>query len=131
MRESVTIRIIPIPEAKREPNPYVTAGNDALGVVTFTSEKAGKILGPVGAVISVVNDPSPTNIVITGAGLIPGPDVPIAIGTIAWDFSNGAASLINQVFTPDTPEKIEDGSGHMVPNPAFQEQNICQDLGCE
>lgn len=126
MREVVTIRIFPT-----EPNPYVTAGNDALGIVAMSSEKAGRVLGPLSAVISVANDPSPANIGITALGLVPGPDVPITIGTAAWDFSNGAGSLMNQVFTPRTPENIDDGNGHLIPNPAFQEQNMCQDLGCE
>jgi hypothetical protein len=123
MRESVTTRIVP----ESEPNPYVTVGADALGIAGAVLEN--EKLGVVGSIMSVANDPRPQNLVISGLGLVPGLDVPIAFGSVAWDGSKFVADqIIIPVFTPDASqaEKIDDGYGHLIPNPAMTEDDVCQ-----
>jgi hypothetical protein len=73
----------------------------------------------------------PKNISITAVGLIPGPDVPIAIGTVAWDGSKFAGGTIQQVFTPDASqsESIDDGSGHTIRSPNFQDEDLGASFG--
>ena len=66
-QESVIHTIVT--EGVREPNPYVAVGTDALGVVGEATGHSS--LGRVGAAISVVNNPSPLNIAVTGAAFLP------------------------------------------------------------
>lgn len=35
------------------------------------------------------------------------------------------------IFNAMPTQKIDDGNGHLIPNPAFNEQNICHDIGCD
>jgi RHS repeat-associated protein len=88
-------------------------------------------MGFAGAAVSIINDPKPANIAITGVGLIPGPDVPIAIGTVAWDGSKFAGNTIQQVFTPDASQSdyINDGSGRTIRSPDFQNEDLCASYG--
>jgi hypothetical protein len=53
--------------------------------------------------------------------------VPLAVFGAAYDGSEFAANIITKVFTPDTPEMIEDGYGHLIRNPAMAD--VCQELG--
>lgn len=105
-----------------EPNPAVTAVADAVGVAgSVVGGKAGKVLGPASTIISVANDPSPENIGINALGLIPGLDVPIALGSAAWDGSKFAANqVVIPVFTPNTPQNIT-VNGVSIPNPVLMD----------
>jgi hypothetical protein len=108
MRESVTTTI--------------TFVSDALGVASAVSRNVP--LGRVSAAISVVNDPSPLNVTLTGLGLVPGLDVPMAFGTAAWDGSKFVGNqVITPVFTPDASQAstIGDGYGHSIANPAMMD----------
>jgi RHS repeat-associated protein len=101
-----------------EPNPYVTAVTDTLGIVAAVL-KNGK-LGALGAIISAGNDPHLQNLIITGLGLVPGLDVPTAFGSAAWDGSKFVGNqVIIPVFTPDAlqSDKIDDGNGHLIQSP--------------
>ena len=77
----MTSRILPA-----EPRPAVTYANDAAGLVGLVAgEKAGRVLGPAGAIVSISNNREPMNIVTSVLGAIPGPDVPIAINSAFID----------------------------------------------
>ena len=75
LREKVTHAVLPA-----EPRPAVTYANDAAGLVgLFAGEKAGRVLGPVGALVSISNNRDPMNIFTSVLGTIPGPDAGVAI----------------------------------------------------
>jgi hypothetical protein len=98
-------------------NPNTANVTDAAGVAGLLSDgKASKGLGYVGAGVSAMNDPSLKNLTLTGLGLIPGPDVPIAVGTAGYDGSVFAGGVITQVFTPDASQSdTVDINGITVP----------------
>jgi len=73
---------------KAEPNGYVTAATDIAGVAALGSEKAAKVLGPVGAAVSAVNDPSPYNLTVTGLGFVPRVAEPVGFISAEWDYLN-------------------------------------------
>lgn len=108
-------------EDQEEGNSVVTDTNDTVGLLLpRVSEKAAKFLGPAGAVVSLANDPSPQNIALTGIGLIPGPDVPVAIYSVAQDGSEFIADYaINPVFKPDAlqSDTIVGDGGVTLPDP--------------
>lgn len=56
-------------------------------------------------------------------GLVPGLDAPVAFGTAPWDFSKGAANVLDQTFTPDASQAatVDDGSGIQIKNPTMQD----------
>jgi len=110
MREVVTTRI-------------VSGSTDVLGVVATVTDNAK--LGAASAAISVLTDPSPSNIAINVLGLIPGPDVPISFGTAAYDGSQIAGQVMTDVFTPDASQGdyINNGNGLTIPNPDRFDQN--------
>jgi len=92
-------------------NPNTANATDAAGVAGLASDgKASKALGYVSAGTSLLNDPSPANGAITVLGLIPGPDVPIAIGTAAYDGSQFAAGVITSVVTAPSQANAVDES---------------------
>lgn len=126
MRESVTTRIV---TEARERNPYVAIGTDALGIVGARYPKVGYL----GSAISVVNDPSATNVAITGAAFIPVVGEAVGAVTAVQDVGQPLAQgFVDHVeapmFNAAPPQNIPDGNGHLIPQ--SQEQNICQDLGC-
>ncbi len=105
----------------REPNSKIAAAADAAGVVATVIDNAK--LGAASAVVIVVNDPSLKNIAITGIGLIPGPDVPIAFGSAAIDGSNFVTNqILAPMFNAAPTQNIDDGNGHMIPNPALRDE---------
>jgi RHS repeat-associated protein len=105
-------------------NPFVTGVADGLGVLAVVGD-SGK-LGAASAIISLANDHSPENLIMTGVGLIPGPDVPIAIGTAAYD---GSQFITNQILAPvfnAAPTQninVDVGNGNLltIPNPALDD----------
>ena len=71
----------------REPNEYVTATTDAAGLAGLAvPERVAKPLGRLGAVASILNDPSPNNIMTNVLGLFPGFEAPMAITGAFNDF---------------------------------------------
>ena len=77
LKEVVTSTILPA-----EPRPAVTYANDAAGLVGLVAgERAGRVIGPLGAAVSITNNREPSNIFFSVFGAIPGPDVPMAITT--------------------------------------------------
>jgi RHS repeat-associated protein len=105
-----------------EPNPVVTGVADVLGVVSAVG--ANRSLGAASTAISVANDHSPQNIVVNVLGLLPGPDVPIAFGSAAYD---GSQFVTNQILAPvfnAAPTQninVDVGNGNLltIPNPAL------------
>jgi hypothetical protein len=90
-------------------------------------------LGRVGAAISVVNDPSATNLVMTGAAFVPvlgeGVGAVTAVQDVGMPVAEGITNhVIAPMFDAAPPQNIEDGSGHLIPNPALMDE--CQALGC-
>lgn len=71
-----------------EPNGHVTAGTDIAGVAALGSEKAAKVLGPVVAAVSAVNDPSPYNLTMTGLGFVPYAAEPVGFISAEADLFN-------------------------------------------
>jgi hypothetical protein len=63
------------PGSATEPNPIVTAVNDAVGLFGVVAPKIASELhlGPIGAGVSIWNDPSKENKINTGLGLVSGP----------------------------------------------------------
>jgi RHS repeat-associated protein len=112
--------------------PDAVAGvTDAAGLVfTVTDQKK---LGYLNTGISLFNDHGPQNIIFTTIPIVAkGADVPVGIFSLELDIFNlEAQTVMNGMFQAMPPDNIPDGNGHLVPNPAFNEQNICQDLGCE
>ncbi len=131
IKATVTAEDVGPHEVIREPNPYVAIGTDALGIVGTRYP----IVGYLGSAISVRNDPSATNVAITGAAFVPVVGEAVGAVAVVQDVATPVAQgFVDHVMTPmfnaAPPQNIEDGNGHLIPNPAFQEQNICQDLGC-
>lgn len=112
MRESVTMTIKPGSES--EPNGYVTAATDAAGIAGLAaSEKVAKPLGRVGAAASILNDPSPKNIMTNVLGLLPGFDGPMAITGAFNDFLdwgvNNSTPGPQKVGDPTMPQQLQPG----------------------
>jgi hypothetical protein len=132
MREAVTTRILP--EETREPNPYITAGTDVVGLVAPFAGKTGAVIGPAGSLASIMNDPSPMNTFVNVAPYAMAEDaaLPLALVSTEADVLGYTAGKVTEGMINAIPgEKIDDGNGHTMPNPAFNDQNICQDLaGC-
>jgi RHS repeat-associated protein len=105
----------------------VSFAADTLGVAGTISHSVK--LGAAGAAVSLLNDPSPQNLALTALGFVPGPDVPLAFFSAAWDGSKFGASIINSVFVPDASQsdKMVDDYGHAVPNP--NSVDMCEALG--
>ena len=61
-------------EVKREPSPVIMGVNDAVGLAGVAAPKVAEELhlGPAGAIVSIVNDPSKKNVINTGLGLAAG-----------------------------------------------------------
>jgi hypothetical protein len=122
MRESSTFRILPN-------NPYVADGAQALKVGAVVSQKGGKVLGVAGTALSVINDPSPKNIIMNGLPwAVPELRVPFAFGGAAWAGSKFVShQVIDKVFVPDASQSdtIPDGNGHNIPSP--QSLSDCED----
>jgi len=110
------------------PNPYVTAATDVAGIVAAVSDNAK--LGAATAVISLANDHSAQNIMLTGAGFVPELSVPSAfigaeadlLGFVAQDVMEG---MINAI----PGEKMSDGNGQLIPNPGLMDE--CDVVGCK
>jgi hypothetical protein len=82
------------PGTATEPNPYVTATADGLGIVAAVTHN-GK-LGAAASIISVANDPSPQNLATTALGSIPGPDIPMAFLVPEADLLNAEVQIAGQ-----------------------------------
>lgn len=129
MRESVTTRMVT--QGVREPNPYVAIGTDVLGIAGEATHHAS--LGRVGAAISVANDPSATNLVMTGGAFVPvlgeGIGAVAAVQDVAAPVARGFVDhVMTPMFNAAPPQNIEDGNGHLIPNPALMDE--CQAMGC-
>lgn len=107
MRVSVTVKILPGSEQEAEPNGYVTTGTDAAGIAGLAApEKVAKPLGRVGAAVSILNDPSPKNVVTNVLGLFPGFDGPMAItgafnDFLDWGINNGTGRVSPKAYNND------------------------------
>jgi RHS repeat-associated protein len=121
MRESVTMTIEPGSES--EPNPYIAVGTDALGVAGAATGHPG--LGYAGSAISVENDPSVPNLVMTGASFVP--VVGEAVGAVTavqdvgllvgkWITNNVMAPMINSI----PGNTMDNGNGISIPTPEAQ-----------
>jgi RHS repeat-associated protein len=91
-------------KTQEEGNQTVTDANDIVGLAG-TLKEAPMAFGLVGSTISIWNEPTPQNIAITALGVIPGPDVPVGIYSVAQDGSKFATdNVIVPVFTPDASQ---------------------------
>jgi RHS repeat-associated protein len=125
MRESVTVRIL-----SSKPNPYVTAAADTLAVAAEATGR--KLLGSLGALLSLANDQSPVNVTMTVGSFVPVAGEAVGAVGIVYDVGDLAGHFItNNVMAPmlaaAPPEKIDDSNGHLIPNPAQADE--CQALG--
>ena len=101
-------------------NPNTANAADAAGLAGLASDgKAAKGVGYVSAGISVMNDPSLANGAVAVLGVIPGPDVPIAVGTAAIDGSQFAAGVITKVLSSGSQSNT------------FDENDLCSYGGCQ
>jgi len=116
------------PGSESEPNPYVAVGTDALGVAGAATGHPG--LGRVGAAISVTNDPSVPNLVMTGMSFVP--VVGEAVGAVTavqdvgllagkWITNNVMAPMINAI----PGNTMDNGNGISIPTP----EKACEDSG--
>lgn len=121
MRESVTMTIEPGSES--EPNPYVAVGTDALGIAGAAT--GHPTAGYVGSAISVKNDPSVPNLVMTGMSFVP--VVGEAVGAVTavqdvgllagkWITNNVMAPMINAI----PGNTMDNGNGISIPTPEAQ-----------
>jgi len=121
MRESVTMTIEPGSES--EPNPYVAVGTDALGIAGAAA--GHPTAGYVGSAISVKNDPSVPNLVMTGMSFVP--VVGEAVGAVTavqdvgllagkWITNNVMAPMINAI----PGNTMDNGNGISIPTPEAQ-----------
>ena len=123
VRVRVVGHIIPDSAQVVQPNPAVTVDADAMGVLGSLLRNTP--LQVASSVISVVNDPSPENIGMTGGTTLacyafPVLDVPVAYGTAVYAGSTFVADqVIIPVFTPDASQAdtIDDGYGHTITAP--------------
>jgi hypothetical protein len=95
---------------------------DSLGAVGAVSQRWQ--FGAASPVVSIANDHTPKNVALNAAStltpyVVEGLDFPIAIGSAAWDWSNGAAGVMNEVFTPDAlqSDTIPTGNGTTAQSP--------------
>jgi RHS repeat-associated protein len=119
----------PTPTAtpKSEPNQAVAVGADALALAGAATGHPG-LGGRVGAAISVANDPSVPNLVMTGMSFVP--VVGEAVGAVTavqdvgllaghWITDNVMAPMLNAA----PPQMINDGNGLSIPNPALMSES--------
>ncbi len=112
---------VSVTQTIREPNSLVTIGADtvsAAGEVTGHSS-----FGKLGAGISLVNDPTPQNAVMTGLSLLPKIGGPIGWASTGLDVANVTGNFItNQIEAPMAnaaePLNVNVG-GVSIPNPAL------------
>jgi hypothetical protein len=121
MRESVTMTIEP--ESESEPNPYVAVGTDALGVVGAATDHPG--LGYVGSAISLKNDLSAPNLVMTGMSFVPFVGEAVGAVTAVQDVGMLAGKWItNNVMSPTINaipgNTMDNGNGISIPTPEAQ-----------
>jgi len=115
-----------VPNQSSEPNQAVTLGADAAAGVAAATDSTR--LGGVAAGVSVLNDPSPQNLSMNALSLVPIPEVgqAVAATTLVMDAGKVAGNFISDVVLKPMlnslpPQNINDGSGHMIPNPALQD----------
>jgi RHS repeat-associated protein len=129
MRAEVTSTVVP---AVEEPNGYVTAVTDGVGLVTPFAGKVGDRLGKVGALINFANDPTPKSYVENFLPfLFPELGIPLAVYGAADDGSQFVANqVLIPVFTPDALQNgvIDNGNGVSIPNPAMMDGSELEDL---
>jgi RHS repeat-associated protein len=129
IKATVTVEQGPMHILPSEPIGYVTAGTDAAGVVAALSDY-GK-LGAASAVISLANDRSPQNIILTGAGFLPELSVPSSVIGAESDLLNFEVQTVGKGMINAIPaDKIPDGNGHLIDSPnATAATNMCEALG--
>ncbi len=109
-----------------EPNPYVTAFADSLATAGVATGQP--MLGKVGAGISLINDPSVENDVMTVASVVPDTlgDAAGALG-ILYDVGGLAGCfIVNNVMAPmlnSLPPQNIDTNGISSPNPILINEN--------
>lgn len=103
----------------------VALGTDAVGLIAPFAGKAGKVLGPIGAVTNFLNDPSPKGFVVNFLPfVVPETGMPLAVYGAVDDGSQFVANqVIIPVFTPDALQSntINNGNGVSIPNPAMMD----------
>jgi hypothetical protein len=106
----------------REPNQKVALGADALGVVGEATGHA--VLGYAGSALSLANDPSVQNAVMTGTAFVPVVGEAVGAVGVVSDVGTSVGNFITNhieapMFNAAPTQNIDDGNGHMIPNPAL------------
>jgi RHS repeat-associated protein len=127
MHESVITKIFPA-----EPNSTMTAVTDVAGLFAAVAGKTGKVVGPAASILSVANNRDPINIAMNGIPFfVEDAAFPLAFVGAEADVLGHTAQAVGNGMIDTIPGKtMDDGNGTAIANPAFNEQNICQDLGC-
>lgn len=94
--------------------------------LALMADEAGFIPGTkglVGITGSVANDPSTKNLVINAATLIPVVGPAVAVVNTMYDAGVFIQqSLLAPMFNAAPPQMIDDGNGHLIPNPALMSE---------
>jgi hypothetical protein len=131
IKATVTVEQGPmIPIRPSGPNPYVSVGADALSIAGAATGHPA--VGYAGAAISVKNDPSPANLILTGASFVPGLGEAVGAETAVQDVGLLVGKWVtNNIMAPvlaaAPPDTIDDGNGHTIPAP--NATDVCEALG--
>jgi RHS repeat-associated protein len=107
-------------------SPYITAATDVAGIVTAVGGYAR--LGAANTIISLANDFSLRNIMVTGPGLFPELSVPSAFIGAEADLLNLEVQIVMEGMIEATPgATMDNGYGGQVATPA--EMDMCAGLG--
>jgi hypothetical protein len=105
---------------------FVTAVTDVAAVVAAIGDYT-KLEGGV-AIVSLINDHSIRNILLTGAGLIPRLSLPAALMTANIDLLTFEVQTIGEGMIEAIPgNTMDDGNGLSIPNPG--QMDGCQAAG--
>ena len=105
-------------------DPKVTTVTDVSGIVAEVGDLP--LLSRATAIISVVNDPSATNIGLTGAGLFPALSFPMAFIGAEADLLNWEVQTVGEGMIETIPaDTMDNGNGQTVDTP----QEMCDKHG--
>ena len=104
-------------------HPLITAGTDLAGVIAPFAGRAENALGVTSSILSLANDHSPKNLVMTGLPFfVRELGLPLAIASTAEDAAEAGSEFITDhvlapIFNAAPPQTIDDGNGLSMPNP--------------
>ena len=97
--------------------PGIAVITDVAGMIPAT-----KVIGAVG---SIANDRSPMNIAVNIVTTVSAPIISVPVGIVNL-INDGINFIVNGVMAPmfnaAPPQMIDDGNGHLIPNPALMDE---------